>query len=100
VCYPKNTASFLDIGYDNFEPTAEWAPTTPHDSAPTFSFDGFPFTSDQWADQLPATSSIPPGTASFDSTRLFNIQEDSLAIPSSMGFSEQVVSSSICNFGP
>ncbi|KAJ7306174.1 hypothetical protein DFH08DRAFT_1054689, partial [Mycena albidolilacea] len=82
--------NFLDIGYDNFEPTAEWAPTTPHDSAPTFSFDGFPFTSDQWSDQLPTTSSITPGTASFDSTRLFNIQEDSLAIPSSMGFSEQL----------
>ncbi|KAJ7757830.1 hypothetical protein B0H14DRAFT_2634834 [Mycena olivaceomarginata] len=80
----------LDIGYDKFEPTAEWAPTTPHDSAPTFSFDGFPFTSDQWADQLPATSNITPGTASFDSTRLFNIQDDSLAIPSSMGFSEQL----------
>ncbi|KAF8178398.1 hypothetical protein K438DRAFT_1769579 [Mycena galopus ATCC 62051] len=48
---------FLDIGYGDFEPTAEWAPTTPHDSAPAFSFDGFPFTSNhQWADQLLATS--------------------------------------------
>ncbi|KAJ7880683.1 hypothetical protein B0H13DRAFT_1891683 [Mycena leptocephala] len=82
---------FLDIGDENFEFTAEWAPTTPHDSAPAFSFDGFPFASNhQWADQLPATSSITPGTASFDSTLLFNLQEDSLAIPSSMGFSEQL----------
>ncbi|KAF7339241.1 hypothetical protein MVEN_02001900 [Mycena venus] len=73
--------NFLDIGDENFEPTAEWAPTTPHDSAPAFSFDGFPSTfNHQWADQLPETSSITPGTASFDSTLLYNLQEDSLAI--------------------
>ncbi|KAF7347984.1 hypothetical protein MSAN_01750500 [Mycena sanguinolenta] len=70
---------YLNISYENFEPTADWAPTTSNDCAPSFSFNGSPY----------FASNITPDTASFNGALLFNPQ-DGLIIPSNTVFPEQL----------
>ncbi|KAF8133580.1 hypothetical protein K438DRAFT_2127804 [Mycena galopus ATCC 62051] len=90
-CVSDKTGRLLDID-EKFEPTTNWVPTTSNGCAPIFPFNSFPYVASnpEGADHIPATSSITPDTALFDTTLLFTPQEDGLTIPSNVVFSEQL----------